>query len=1446
MKWTTATALLLALSAGGIGVAVVTTREPVSPAGMLENVRRQMGRPLFDSAEALRELDKALEGRMGQLTLELERDLLRARADVYESIGSLERARQDVERLIASHEAETGSSDLPGHAPIVQSLALEAVRLQSDDGELLAAFERVEQLTAQDPGNAEVWLLKGDLAEQIARQGRAKNEPGLDQLLDRARRELTADQFTRASQLLVSLVSRDPRDPEIEELEVQLARVFDTAEEVELRWMMENIGEPRQWFSVARAAYSQSLAVDLTPDAVVRLANSLERAGQLDLAIQLQTIARRAPSVAFDSETAMSFLRALAAGQRVMEVEALVRGWDWDLGTPAEFYRAAGEFLFESGKLEALASVSAGLREVGEDTAMYWARGFFSPIAAIAAYERQASRLASVLQELEQEEDPAARTALTRTRDALQVWLDDFRGTKTSDLKGFAWDTINPEPFAGARKSAAIYSAEAYRLAARANPARAAFSVALAEYPEQSAKAWADYAELLEAAELVGAAEEALSRAMSLDPSMTSTLASRWFSLGEKDVENSGSTLSSLIDQTARQGTFLPSGAFGASIQTRVAQDHLDNGRPSAAIQAARKALENYPDLVPPLDVIIGAKLSKPGRYSVVADILRRIELAGVDETVEGFLDQIDGESLEGEALLRAIHASPERFGRAAAAQWHMANGEIATALRTIDGLEGGAAPAGLRLVSARLLLESGSYEGALTALDGLNGRAKTSAEADLLRLRALLGLGRTEAVTAHVRELVDHHPLPLGSRVYLDSIDELMRAGATRLAFGLVEQLDSTPETRTPGFYTRRVLVDLVLSDARGVDATRESILRAEPYLTDGTPEIAAILLAVSERDWTSLPRLVDSIKRSRFEPDRYQATALELLGEELEEGARSAAASLAANPRDPYWALLDAAATTLVSGDVVLGEWFGDAAAEDLSVFLCGPGARETRDPRDAIALFLASRQPGFLPWTRPRLTAHAAATGSTIWSPLLQIEVASSSGDESEISRILAELVRDHPRFGPGHDLNVERAEAVHPTAPLHPEVVRARTRRLDAMTARLIANDVEVRMARAGKLAGDSRYAEAIRALLPLARLEGADAITGRIMLSLLQLQAGAPAFAAQYLHAAAMKDLGVYENDALESLVDAIRLALAGGGARGTLTAEDARRMLRDLRSRYPHDPLIALAELELLDVKEGERGRRARGLLTELQRVAGERPLNALRPGSTQAWVQFLAPFALEVASDLVQGESIKEPGNVELLRLTGELARLDGDDDRARKVYETLLAIEPSADAYYALAEILLSRGANLREIDPLLRQASRLDGASNSRSSFLRALGELNVPATSPLTPNQLERFSQAGIKEHERRVAAERQMANRLVERLAQLWQRRDRSADTVDIVELGLAYAAALSRRGSDADDRTIAALVNELRPLVEDRLYVPVLLETLESVSRAATEARSGS
>ena len=402
----------------------------------------------------------------------------------------------------------------------------------------------------------------------------------------------------------------------------------------------------------------------------------------------------------------------------------------------------------------------------------------------------------------------------------------------------------------------------------------------------------------------------------------------------------------------------------------------------------------------------------------------------------------------------------------------------------------------------------------------------------------------------------------------------------------------------------------------------------------------------------------------------------------------------------------------------------------------------------------------------------------------------------------------------------------------------------------MTSRLIADDVQVRMATAGKLAGESRYAEAVGALLPLSRSEGPDATTGRIMLSMLQLQAGAPAFAAQYLHAAAMKDLGVYENDALESLVKSIRLALASGGGRGgprgALTAEDGRRMLRDLRSRYPLDPLIALAELELLDVKDGERGRRARGILDELQRAAGDQALDALRPGSTRSWARFLAPIAPEVASELIRKELVKEPGNLDLLQLTGEIAMIEGDLETARREYETLLAIEPRAEAGYALAEVLLESGATRIVIDPLLVQANGRPGASGERSSFLQALAELNVPRPSLLTQRQRDRFDRGRLEDHERREEIERNLVDGLVERLEGLWRDRARNAEVLDVFEVGLAYAIALSRRGAAADHAAGLTLVSELRPPSRTSPYVPALLETLESVARAAAQARSGS
>ena len=456
----------------------------------------------------------------------------------------------------------------------------------------------------------------------------------------------------------------------------------------------------------------------------------------------------------------MSFPRALAAGQRVAEVKAPVSGWDWELDTPAEFYRFAGEFLFESGDLQALPSVAEGLSEVGETPRPT------GPVVSSPSRASRSTRVRPVASPPPCNSQAGTRPGQTRRwsppgRSAgLPSTSEARRHRPRRVLQGHA----RPRAVRGSEAACRHLRGRGLSRRVTSQPGEESIQLGFADNPDESAEAWAHYGELLEDA-LVRGAEEAFSRAMSLDPSLSSTLESRWYTAGEQDVRNGGSTLASLIDQAARQGTALPSGAYGATIQTRIAQDHLAGGRHAFAIEAARTALENYPGLVAPLDVIIGAKLAKQGRYAVVTDILRRIEMAGVDERVERLLDQIDAEHLDGEDLLRAIHASPERFGRAAAARWHMANGEAEAASGSSIMTPRRQGPAPLRAPAGRVRL----HEQALSALDDLDG-PRGPARERTRSARALLGLGRLGATCI----VGSWTTIPAGrAPVFLSAIDE-------------------------------------------------------------------------------------------------------------------------------------------------------------------------------------------------------------------------------------------------------------------------------------------------------------------------------------------------------------------------------------------------------------------------------------------------------------------------------------------------------------------------------------------------------------------------------------------------------------------------------------------------------------------------------------------------
>ena len=61
MKWTSATALLVALSAAGAGATYVLTRRPMGPTEIIAQIRSEMGEVTFEQRTALRQLELALK-----------------------------------------------------------------------------------------------------------------------------------------------------------------------------------------------------------------------------------------------------------------------------------------------------------------------------------------------------------------------------------------------------------------------------------------------------------------------------------------------------------------------------------------------------------------------------------------------------------------------------------------------------------------------------------------------------------------------------------------------------------------------------------------------------------------------------------------------------------------------------------------------------------------------------------------------------------------------------------------------------------------------------------------------------------------------------------------------------------------------------------------------------------------------------------------------------------------------------------------------------------------------------------------------------------------------------------------------------------------------------------------------------------------------------------------
>ena len=125
MKWTTATALFLAIAAGGVGVTAVINRKPKDPEEVLQEIRRESESPAFNRDAAVERLAKALNDPRIRNDVELEARLRRTRAEIFRDLGLYSEARADLEILQSTNPA----SDRELELEIVKLTALEGQRL---------------------------------------------------------------------------------------------------------------------------------------------------------------------------------------------------------------------------------------------------------------------------------------------------------------------------------------------------------------------------------------------------------------------------------------------------------------------------------------------------------------------------------------------------------------------------------------------------------------------------------------------------------------------------------------------------------------------------------------------------------------------------------------------------------------------------------------------------------------------------------------------------------------------------------------------------------------------------------------------------------------------------------------------------------------------------------------------------------------------------------------------------------------------------------------------------------------------------------------------------------------------------------------------------------------------------------------------------------------------
>jgi hypothetical protein len=1197
-----------------------------SPRSAYEEGARAAFGPDRDPDLAFRQFDFALRGALAEGDRALAVEVLKSRARLFSSIGSLHRARSDYQELLGQH----ARNDLESQLALIRIL----VRLGEDED----AERLIGQVLARDPSNGSALASRAKLLTRAANQELASAQEAVATLMPESQRFGIA-------QRLRKMASLGPYHPRRMRLSQEVRTLLPAGEERALQTALSATASAGIKLRGARDALIGSFEERPTGESLAAFLDLALEAEEPEAAVAFALATARTPSAAAEPAFLDRTLTVLRQGEHDhLAAEALGLFLGDNVPTP-ELYERWCKLLYDQERWADLLGVANAFR----------------PAAAPSQRSRALAYLGLAQAGVENWE-PAQRT--------LQFYLLN-----------------EPQPpFEGGIALSWAALARAWREADRPDEELPALRQALrtstgtGSGPAQDGELWLRLYELIDEGDPAlrnhDELERALTHAISRLPERREELLQRWEDIGRRNLEAANVDLDLVLEEMLLDENFSAPGTSSPYETYQIARRLSERGLHTAVLRSCARLLREFRGFVPAIDLALSARLATRDLQAAAALLLERLETAPKDPSTLAQLEHLPPDAFTPDQVLQWMRADPAGAGRRRILAQLELNGLPGVAASGLLALPSAELRAADQIRAGELVIQLGHPEELEIAFEGLPDDPELTERARSLRLAAAMLLADWTEFDRLLAGLVESEATDGPG---LHKLLEPLILRSPERAAAVAELLDSSARWRAG-------VVQLRLAQARlasGESAAAHTALeRADASLEDGSPELGYLIEAALARDWGHMPERVTDLQRSRMEPTPIVNVLLGVLGERAAQAEVGVAANAERQTSEPVWGLIASAIALMPGADDTKREpiWTEEIQAATLRALQGAEG--EPRDPRQLLAVVLAMQHPQWRAWAVARLLAGSADPVEDLWPAYL-----SARGllllEEHERAATLAEaLVERWPEFRPGWGLlevcDQRRSEllaggrgAMPREGPDAVSWVRWRQRELIGSGPESGAEGHWLSALEAER-SGDVRLAlrmlsraleirpDDLRFRLTQIRLYSTDRDWVPALQSMNRALASAPE----------QSDGIVVER--------ALALRLAAVAELGRMSLENLLDEQRELLiAHFSSDPLVALA-LAREDVTSSSAGPDI-GLAAALRRLELFRtrtkgvPLEQLRAGSAEAWFSFLLPYDTALAGDLALQELKGTPGDPKLWRLLAQAAEASGDRKEALEILRFL-----------------------------------------------------------------------------------------------------------------------------------------------------------------------------